>query len=169
MKKYAASIIVVFILVVIISNNNFAQESYHGTWGITAALNAAETDILFPIWTDNNNYIAPAIGLTSIGSFNTDLSAGLVLHHYIKFDLHFSPFLGLRGGAIFGIPKQGTGTIDAVAGVLAGGEYFFNSHFSVGVEAQLNFSFSDKNSTRFGNPGGMNINTGSLVFASIYF
>ncbi len=169
MKKYFIEIFTLLILVLFSINNNFAQNLSHGSWGISAAVNGTETDIVFPIWTDNTNYIAPAIGLTSIGSINTDISAGVVFHHYIEFNSHFSPFYGLRGGAIFGMPKTGTGTTDGIAGILAGGEYFFNKHFSIGVEAQLNFTFSDKNSARFGNPGGTNINTGTLVYASVYF
>jgi hypothetical protein len=169
MKKYVANTFIFFAILFMNLNINYAQEINHGSWGISAAVNGTETDIVFPIWTDNSNYIAPAIGLTSIGSVNTDLSAAVVFHHYIEFDSHFSPFYGFRGGAIFGMPKTGTSTTDGIAGLLAGGEYFFNEHFSMGVEAQLNFTFSDKNSGRFGNPGGTNINTGTLVYASVYF
>jgi hypothetical protein len=46
---------------------------------------------------------------------------------------------------------------------------FFDPHFSIGVEAQMNVRSSDNDSSRFGNPGGTNFNTGSAVTANIYF
>lgn len=54
-------------------------------------------------------------------------------------------------------------------GIGVGGEYFLGDKFSVGVEAQLNATHSSKTSSRFGNPGGWNINTASAVLATVYF
>ncbi len=62
-----------------------------------------------------------------------------------------------------------TASSSSLSSSFAGGEYFFSSSFSVGIEAQLNLTFSDKNSVRFANPGGTNLNTGSVIYASIYF
>lgn len=170
MKTYITALVSLILIVLLSTGTICAQEmSEHGAWGISAAINGTETDIVFPIWIGNSTYLAPAVGLTSIGGANTDISAVLIYHYYIDFDSHFSPFFGLRGGAVFGIPKGGTSTTDGLAGLSAGGEYFFNKHFSMGIEAQLNFTFSDKFSARFGNPGGTNINTATLVYASIYF
>lgn len=50
-----------------------------------------------------------------------------------------------------------------------GAEYFFDDQLSLGIEAQLNFSKSADNSGRFGNPGGLNANTATMLFATIYF
>ncbi len=47
--------------------------------------------------------------------------------------------------------------------------YFLAESFSLGVEAQLNVSLSGDGSTRFGNPGGTNINSAMGVFAAVYF
>jgi hypothetical protein len=40
---------------------------------------------------------------------------------------------------------------------------------SFGVEAQGNFTKSDKNSLRYGNPDGLNFNTATMISATIYF
>jgi len=56
-----------------------------------------------------------------------------------------------------------------LAGLNFGGEYYISEHFSVGIEAQGNLTKSDKNSGRFGNPGGVNINLATMIFATMYF
>jgi hypothetical protein len=53
--------------------------------------------------------------------------------------------------------------------VAFGAEYFLSDSFSFGVEAQGNLTKSDENSSRFGNPGGVNFNTGAMVSATVYF
>jgi len=80
------------------------------------------------------------------------------------------PYLGLKFGALFYFPDgDKKSTLDFMTGVAFGGEYFFNEHFSLGIEAQGNFTISDKSSERFGNPGKTNFNLGTQVSASIYF
>jgi len=59
--------------------------------------------------------------------------------------------------------------IDKFAGNGVGAEYFFDKHFSIGVEAQGNVTVSDMNSFRFGNPDGTNFNTATMVTANVYF
>ena len=54
-------------------------------------------------------------------------------------------------------------------GMLAGGESFLNSSFSLSVEVQLNLSFSDELSDRFGNPDGTNLNTATVLSGAFYF
>jgi len=169
MKKLFFLFAGILLVSFVTSKNMYAQELSHGNFGISAAFNGLQGDILFPIWAGNYNTIAPTIGVMSIGDNYTDLSLGLVFHHYIPYSQNFSPFLGLRGGALIGMPSTGDGTTDYFFGVNGGGEYFFSPQFSVGIEAQLNFTFSDDHSARFGNPGGTNFNTGSVIFAAIYF
>lgn len=67
------------------------------------------------------------------------------------------------------IPDDGDPITDYIVGLLGGGEYFFSANFSVGIEGQLNISISDENSSRFSNPKGTNVNTASVIFATIYF
>lgn len=169
MKTFLFFIVVFLTIFISVSNTIPAQELSHGNFGISAVFNSTQGDILFPIWVGGYNTIAPSIGVVNIQDQFTDLSLGLVYHHYFPFNKNFAPFLGLRGGALLGTPESGNGTTDYLLGVGGGGEYFLSPNFSVGIEAQLNFTFSDEKSVRFGNPGRTNINTGSVIFASVYF
>jgi hypothetical protein len=169
MKNFTFIIIIFASVIFLNLNSSFAQEVFHGTWGMSAVVNNSQADLLFPIWLGNSNTIAPAIGVSSISDVQTDISFGFVFHHYINSAEKFSPLWGFRGGVIIGSPKSGSSTTDILTGIGAGGEYFFSEHFSVGVEGQFNVIFSDDNSSRFGNPGGTNFNTGSVFFATIYF
>lgn len=169
MKKAFFSATTVIILMLLNPGINYAQELTHSSFGITAAVNATQGDLLFPMWTDNYNLVAPSIGLVNIEKSYTDLSLGLAYHHYFRYKENFAPFISGRVGLLLYLPASGTETSDYFAGLGGGGEYFFSSNFSIGVEAQLNFVFSGENSLRFGNPGGTNINTGTVIFASVYF
>jgi hypothetical protein len=169
MKRAFVSAAAVIILILVSPGINYAQELSHPSFGITAAVNGSQGDLLFSLWPDNYNSIAPSIGLVNVENSYTDLSLGLAYHHYFRYTKNFSPFLGGRAGILLHMPESGTETSDFFAGIGGGGEYFLSSNFSFGVEAQLNFVFSDENSLRFGNPGGTNINTGTVIFASVYF
>ena len=65
--------------------------------------------------------------------------------------------------------KREVGQTDIIGGVALGGEYFLSDHFSFGVEAQANVTRSDNQSFRFGNPGGLTLNTATAVLATVYF
>jgi hypothetical protein len=67
------------------------------------------------------------------------------------------------------MPGEGDSVTDIIAGLGFGGDFFLDEQFSLGVELQGNFTFSDEGSMRFGNPGGINFNTASQITASIYF
>ncbi|MBI5471531.1 MAG: hypothetical protein HY961_04210, partial [Ignavibacteriae bacterium] len=64
---------------------------------------------------------------------------------------------------------NGDAVVDKLLGGFVGMEYFFHRRFSVGGELQVNVIWSDQSSNRFGNPGKVNINTGSALFATFYF
>jgi hypothetical protein len=166
MKK--TNFIFIAILCIIYAMSTNAQEN-NRTWGISASIQETQLDILFPIWTGANNIIAPSIGAIHIGDSGTDLRLGLLDRIFFNATESIKPFLGLRAGVLFSIPDEQDTVTDYVIGILGGGEYFFSNNFSVGVEAQLNMSISDENSSRFGNPGGTNINTATAIFATIYF
>ena len=166
MKKF--DLIFAAILCIVFSMNLKAQDETR-TWGISASIQENQFDILFPIWTGVNNVIAPSIGAIYIEDSGTDLRLGLLDRIYFNATKTLKPFLGLRAGVLFSLPDGGDNAADYIIGLLGGGEYFFSKNFSVGVEAQLNMSISDENSSRFGNPGGTNINTATAIFATIYF
>jgi hypothetical protein len=169
MKKIDFVFAIIFLCTLISTLTN-AQETNNKSWGISAAIQESQLDFLFPIWVSSNIVMAPGIGLIDIGGAGTDLRFGLVDRIYLNTDENIQPFLGGRGGILLSITEDEDNTIiDYVFGLLGGGEYFFSNNFSVGIEAQLNFSISDNKSNRFGNPGGTNINTASVIFATIYF
>lgn len=155
------------VLFVILSLNVLNAQSSK-SWGVSAAVQETTLDLMFPIWTGSSNVIAPSLGLISIGGSSSDLRLGLTDRFFLK-QGSIMPFIGARGGVLLAIPKEGDSVVDYVFGLLGGGEYFFSENFSAGVEAQLNFSFSNEDSGRFGNPGETNINTASVIYISVYF
>jgi len=85
-----------------------------------------------------------------------------------------APYVGLKLGTILNFPSSENSVdsktkVDLLGGLAFGAEYFFTENFSLGVEAQGNFTKSDENSFRFGNPDGLNFNTATMISATIYF
>ena len=151
----------------------FAQDSSKAapSFGFTASFQSSQLDILMPIWVNNKMSIAPIVGLTWEDGTGADLHLGIEPRFYLNRN-KVSPYIGLQVGLFNVIPASGTGissTTDWLAGLAVGGEYFFDENLSVGVESQGNFTFSDPNSSRFGNPGKTNFNTAAAVFATVYF
>lgn len=158
---------VIFLLFIHISLNA-QNDNDERTVGLSALIQNSQADILLPIWISNSSIIAPAFGVLYMNNGFTDLALGIVTRFYLKNGV-FAPFIGGRGGVLLAMRENADTISDFILGFLGGGEYFFDTHFSMGVEAQLNLSISDKNSSRFGNPDGININTGAAVFATVYF
>ena len=137
-------------------------------FGISVALQTEQLDLTFPIWPGSSIVIIPSISVVSVSDVATDFGFGLGL----RFNLNTTesvPYIGARFAALTLIPSVGDSFTDLVFGVFAGGEHFFSDHFSVSVEAQLNYAKSDEFSTRFGNPDGTNVNTATLALATFYF
>jgi len=172
--KYQVLILVMIILLGV--STTYSQKSSNSnSFGISALVQDSQFDILFPIPISGSAVIAPAVGFLYASEAGTDISFGLVGRFYLNNQV-VKPFLGGRAGIIIFSPASSDdgqvepeSTTDFLIGLLAGGEYFINESFSFGVEAQINATVSDENSSRFGNPGGTNINTGAAVFATVYF
>lgn len=145
-----------------------AEPPASGSVGLMASLQSEQIDILVPLWVSANISLAPAVRFVSIGDSYSDLGVGASLRLYRR-SATVSPYVGFRTMALIISPKTGEGWTDVVFGGAFGGDYFFEQHFSVGVEAQINVSISADQSTRFGNPGGTNINSGMGAFAAVYF
>ena len=154
----------------------YSQDTSNGnSFGISALVQDSQFDILFPIFLSESAVLAPALGLLYASEVGSDISLGLVGRFYLNKKV-VRPFLGGRAGIILFSPTSSDdgltdpeSTTDFLVGFLAGGEYFLNESFGFGIEVQLNATISDENSSRFGNPGGTNINTGAAVFATVYF
>jgi hypothetical protein len=149
-------------------NTDLIAQAKKGQFGISGSIQTIQSDISMPIWITDDLVVAPAFGLLYMSDVATDMSFGGAFRIYTAKN-KFSPYLGCRIGFLILMPKVVDNVSDYIAGLFWGGEYFFNSKFSVGGELQLNASFSGRTSDRFNNPGGHNINTGTAVYATFYF
>ncbi|MCH7946690.1 MAG: hypothetical protein IIC66_02720 [candidate division Zixibacteria bacterium] len=137
-------------------------------FGISVALQTEQLDITFPIWPGSSIVIIPSISIVSVSDVATDFGFGLGLRYNLN-TTEAVPYIGIRFVALNLLPKNGDSITDLVFGLFSGGEYFFSDHFSLSVEAQLNYAKSDEFSTRFGNPDGTNVNTATVALATFYF
>ncbi|MCI0696980.1 hypothetical protein L0337_33865 [candidate division KSB1 bacterium] len=167
-KKFAiatfASILAIFIFQPV-----YAQtQPEDRTFGLSASFQESQFDIILPFWIEQRAVLAPAISAVYAEDIGTDLGAGLVFRGYFGMR-KVTPYLGARFGALISMPSRSDSITDFFFGLLYGGEFFLDPHFSIGVEAQANLVKSDEKSTRFGNPGGVNINTAAAVIVNAYF
>jgi len=137
-------------------------------FGISAALQTSQLDLSFPIWPGSSVVIIPSISVVSVSDVATDIGFGLGLRYNLN-TTEAVPYIGVRGAALILLPSTGDSFTDIVFGPFAGGEYFFNDHFSVSIEAQINVALSAEFSNRFGNPDGTNVNTATVALATFYF
>jgi hypothetical protein len=162
---------VIFVLFIFISTISFSQEAYKRTVGLTTSFHQGDFGIQIPFWVDQRTTIAPYFSVKSISEAGTDFAVGVIPKMYISMD-KLAPYVGIKLGAVFYNPPDGStseNTTDFFGGFAFGGDYFLDPRFCIGVEAQLNLAVSDENSSRFGNPGGNNFNTGMAINASIFF
>jgi hypothetical protein len=165
--------ILVFTLFVVFlfSNSLFSQTKRK--IGLSGSIQSSQFGISLPIWLSEKFVLAPAFDFEFVEKVGTDLSIGLAPRFYLKND-KLAPYFGLKLGMAINIPSSNN-TIDTktkfdiMGGLAFGAEYFIGDNFSLGVEAQGNFTKSDKNSNRFGNPDGLNFNTATMLSATIYF
>jgi hypothetical protein len=136
--------------------------------GLMAAVQDEQMDIIVPMWVTPNVTLAPAVRLVSVSDGYSDIGLGGIVRFYQRGQV-VSPYVGIRGMALIFSPNGADGWTDILAGAAVGGDYFIDQHLSLGVEAQLNATFSSDASTRFGNPGGTNINSAMGAFVAVYF
>lgn len=152
----------------------FAQDDDNKkSFGLSASIQDNQLGIMVPFWISKNVSIAPAFGISTAEKVGIDLSIGIIPKFYFK-TTKLAPYVSVKFGAIINWPSEENDTdieqkIDKLAGIGIGAEYFFDKHFSIGVEAQGNVTVSDMNSFRFGNPDGTDFNTATMVTANVYF
>lgn len=169
-KPRSREIKVVVVLLILLNAVNSAPPEGHGTSGIAASLQDGQLGIVFPRWISPRLALVPWGALLWVEDGGTDLSVGLDLRIYRTTAGPVFPYGGLCVSAASFFPKDEEDTlIDYIFGFIFGGEYFLASHFSMGIEGQLNFTKSDEKSVRYGNPGGLNINTATIVYVTLYF
>ena len=170
MKKILQGILIA--LCFLFANQGIAQDTIHRTVGFSGTVQTSQFGIEIPIWASKNVSISPAIDFQWAQKDGEDYGFGIVPRFFFS-SKKFAPYLGFRGGMLQFTPAKdntiGVSTTDWVAGLEGGAQYFFDPRFSIGVELQANFTKSDKNSMRFGNPGNWNFNFATMVSANVYF
>jgi hypothetical protein len=140
------------------------------TIGLSANIQNSEFGLTVPFFLTQRFVLAPSVGLRYADNLGTDLALAIVPKFYYSTE-KFAPYSLLRIGAILNMPSNENleTQTDFLAGIGSGAEYFLVPNFSFGVEGQLNATFSDEFSNRFGNAGGINLNLATVVTANIYF
>lgn len=130
-----------------------------GDIGLAASLQGGQTEIMVPIWVTSQITVAPLLGFTARENGANTLRVGLKSKYYTSIGEGAATFLGLQAAVDNTDPEFGESDSDLFLGIVGGGDYFFNHHFSIGVEGQLNF-FLGENQV---------ISTGAGVSAAYYF
>jgi hypothetical protein len=132
-----------------------------GSVGFSASIQGQSANLLIPIWISNDMVLAPTFGLFHQENNRTTLNVGVSPRFYRDLGDNFASYIGARGLIQHTNFDVGDDQTDFILGATGGGEYFFNSHFSFGVEAQLNLGIN-------GNQENV-LRTGTAVTASYYF
>lgn len=132
-----------------------------GTVGLSASLQGNQTNLMVPIWTSEDLVIAPLLGIVHEADNFTTINLGVKPRFYQSMGSNFASFLGLQGILQYTSPIVGDDVTDFLIGANGGGEYFLDSHFSLGVEGQLNLLLRDSDNNR--------VSTGVAITGSYYF
>jgi hypothetical protein len=145
-----------------------ADEDDHGVTGIAAGLSVTSTSINLVRWVSPRLALIPSASLLWVEDGGTDWGLGFGMRFYRHPRQAVYPYTTVGLGVLGLAPESGDATTDYLLGIGYGGEYFPAKMFSLGVEIQLNLTVSDDESYRFGNPGGANINTATMIYATLY-
>ncbi|MBK7213429.1 MAG: hypothetical protein IPH88_09095 [Bacteroidales bacterium] len=171
MKTINSKATLAILLLLLTSGSLFAQQKRN--IGLSATIQGNQYGIMMPVWVSSKVAIVPVVELVSASKIGTDLGIGVSPRYYFKTD-KLCPYLGVKLGTVLNFPSSKNQVddktkVDLIGGLNFGAEYFIAEKLSLGIEAQGNFTKSDKNSNRFGNPDGINFNTGTMLVATIYF
>ncbi len=149
-------------VLLIISTTAFAQNRpTDSRFGLTASFQGNQTNLQIPIWLNDNLTIAPVFGINHQQDSFTSINLGIAPRFYQDLGSDFATYLGARGILQRTSPEVGPEDTDFLLGATGGGEYFLGSHFSLGVEAQLNFLINDNGNNR--------LSTGAALMGTYYF
>jgi hypothetical protein len=142
-------------------------------YGLSGSVQGNQFGISVPMWLGEKFVLAPGFDLKFAETVGTDFSIGLAARFYSRVE-SLRPYFGLKAGTAVYIPSSDseintTTNVDILGGIAYGLEYFVTDNLSFGVEAQGNLTRSAKESNRYGNPGGINFNTATMISATIYF
>lgn len=130
-----------------------------GSLGITASFQGQPIEIQVPYWISQDLVLAPLVGIESVEDSFTRIRIGIKPKFYQSVGNDFASYFS--GLVAFEHYDPNVGDSDGILnlGGGIGGEYFFNSHFSLGVEALLNIRLNNQNTLR----------TGAALTGSYYF
>lgn len=159
------------LILLLLTFSLYSQENKTKT-GLSGTLQSNQFGILIPIWFSEKFSIVPAFYINSVEKTGTDIGISIAPRFYLKKE-QVSPYIGIKAGAFINTPSSNNNintqtNTDFFTGVAFGGEYFLSDNFSFGVEAQGNLTKSNEDSSRFGNPGGISFNTGTMISTTIY-
>ncbi len=159
------------LLLTLIAFNSYSQEKR--TVGISGSIQGSQFGIMIPVWVGEKIVLAPMVGIKYSENVGSDIDLGISSRFYFKNE-KLAPYAGIKLGTIINKPSSenefgNEENVDLLFGLAFGAEYFITENLSFGIEAQGNFTKSDKHSHRYGNPDGLNFNTGTMISATIYF
>lgn len=151
-----------------LSLNVYAQDSNGSRFGLGASFQTNQLDILFPLRLSEKISVLPSLSFIAVEDVGNDFGITASIRYYFNRSL-VSPYFSGKAGMLMNKVKGSSAQTDWIAGLSAGGECFINKSLSLGIDAQINYSKSDKGSSRFGNPGGYTVNTATTILGIIYF
>ena len=140
-----------------------AQENQvNRKWGLGASLQGGQTAVFVPIWLSPTFMLAPTASLNYVENTSTTIGAGV----FVKIFPHMAriaPFWGLGATTSTVIISGGGGSnTTIIPAVFFGGEFFINQRFSFGVQPTVAVVIPP-------NSGPLQINTATLLYATIFF
>lgn len=162
MKTFSKYSFTALILLIITAGTAEAQQRPdEGSVGLSASLQGNQVNIMVPIWASDDMVIAPVFGVVNEAENFTSINLGVKPKFYQELGSNFASYFGALGLIQHTSPEVGDNVTDFLIGANGGGEYFFDSRFSVGVEGQLNLLIRGDSENRLA--------TGAAVTASYYF
>jgi len=172
-KIYIFTLLTLLIVLPTMGQENQEKDDFKRTIGLSGSIQGSQFGISIPIWIGEKFVLAPSFSIKQVERSGGDYSFALSPRYYFKTE-KLAPYAGLKLGALFNkldseSDNSSNFKVDYLFGLAFGAEYFLSPNFSFGVEAQANLTKSSENSYRFGNPGGLVFNTGTMITASVYF
>jgi hypothetical protein len=163
--------IVLAALLLVVSSTGLAADM-SGKLGFGFNASRSSQAVMVKFWVSESITIEPLISFRHIsieGNSATEMIPGVGFSFYLNSSKDARPFIGFRISADLISANDETNTDFAVSPAL-GGEYFFNEHFSVSGEFQLNIIFTDSEySPGVGIADATVIQTTQLLGVNIYF
>lgn len=161
MKTATRFLTTAIVLLFVVSTAYSQNRPEEGSIGLSASFQGNQTNLMVPIWTTEDIVIAPVFGIVHESDSFTTLNLGVKPRFYRDMGTNFASYIGFQGLLQYTSPEVGDELTNFLLGANGGGEYFFNSHFSVGVEGQLNLLIRDNAENRLA--------TGAALTGSYYF